>query len=554
MKVFGVRKFITAIWAVLIALTFSAVGMTVSNIIDGLSKQPTKTPAEVNAADLTISNLSELQTFANSVNDGNSYSGKTVVLSADIDCGGAGVGIGDGNGDGNYFKGVFDGCGYTISNVKYTSYYEKVKSYNLAINQQTCKAYSLFPRMSGTIKNLQVKNVGRYTDSDEDGAISGDNTIALYTTYKFVGGLIGYAEHASIENCSIENFRVETTDDTSAINVGGLFAVGNATCKNIHVKLMDIESCAKTAGIGPCDNPFVIDSPFSSDVGSGNYYYFFSSNKDYIKIDSCVLQSNVVKGNNNYVYNCLNSTTTNCHTTEKTTTGLTCSSVGGEYDLTATDETQTPWYYGADDYNNGYPYLRIFIKDWTYIQIQNVYKKIKLKLDNVEQESHIELLVPPEVETFSPTTTSTILNICNRTIEAYSLNANRYKAVGFTFVSSPYLRYLARYEDITNNLTLNWCDNVTMKLNGIEVTETQVLKLFGDEEITIEYTELSKKGSYSTITFTITDSIANTTREVTYTAHALYCLTGHDLTVTKLTENTVVNVICVQKTYSPNFG
>lgn len=62
------------------------------------------------AQDVTISTADEWDTFASSVNSGTNYSGRTVVLAADITITtGAGISLQ------NSFRGTFDGCGHTLT-------------------------------------------------------------------------------------------------------------------------------------------------------------------------------------------------------------------------------------------------------------------------------------------------------------------------------------------------------------------------------------------------------------------------------------------------------
>lgn len=128
---------------------------------------------------------------------GNSiYSGKTIVLDANIDLAGQTVkGIG---GISTNFAGVFDGQGYTISNFKIESdsdYYAGL------FNQVT---------HGGTIKNLTVKNativgksmVGAIASSVDSGATI-DNCKAIDCTLigvKKVGAVVGYSAGSTVTN------------------------------------------------------------------------------------------------------------------------------------------------------------------------------------------------------------------------------------------------------------------------------------------------------------------------------------------------------------------
>lgn len=69
--------------------------------------------------DLVIDNTSELSSFANNVNSGNTYEGKTIKLNADIDAKLLSVTIGTKD---TPFKGTFDGQGHKISNLTLTKY------------------------------------------------------------------------------------------------------------------------------------------------------------------------------------------------------------------------------------------------------------------------------------------------------------------------------------------------------------------------------------------------------------------------------------------------
>lgn len=65
-------------------------------------------------ADLKISTAAQLKAFADAVNAGDSFQGKTVVLTNDIDLEYTAVVIGT---KANPFMGTFDGQNYTVSNL-----------------------------------------------------------------------------------------------------------------------------------------------------------------------------------------------------------------------------------------------------------------------------------------------------------------------------------------------------------------------------------------------------------------------------------------------------
>ena len=343
MKKLGVKRYITIIWLLLTTITISSVGLLIYNTLYKTPKPHVEVDAEWelerrdggdgdfsdnynNNSVFTISAFSTLQYFANTVNSGYSYSGKTVKLLADINCGWNSIGIGSGllhSIDGsvgsdsvtNSFDGIFDGCGHTISNVSYTSKFTH-KSGQIAgwfVVYQEHHHYSLFNVVgsSAQIKNLRVYNCGR---SDFSG---GD--------FKYIAGIVGRSLGATISNCMVENFSVSTKDETSRITIAGIVAYGSATLINCHVKNITATDCGSLFGL--------------------TYHG---------KAESCIVQK-LTKGYvRDFYEDFTKGTATNCHTTAKTTTGLNCSS--------STGPTGTTWFY-YEYYNDSYPYLRNFI-DW----------------------------------------------------------------------------------------------------------------------------------------------------------------------------------------------
>ena len=137
---------------------------------------------------MTIASASDWETFCSNVNNGTTYSGKLVKLTADITT--------STRMNGN-FKGVFDGGGHTL-NITISG-----GSWNMAP----------FPVISGaTIKNLTV-------------------TGSVTNTSDFTGGLVGEAtgNNNLIENC------VVNTDVTGDMRIGGVVGqlTGSLTIKDV---------------------------------------------------------------------------------------------------------------------------------------------------------------------------------------------------------------------------------------------------------------------------------------------------------------------------------
>lgn len=165
------------------------------------------------ATDYYIRTAEELANFAQLVNSGNNFSGKTITLARDIDlsavCHPADEesGIAEasswtpiGNANRKPFKGKFDGCNYTIN--------------NLYITQGNC--VGLFGWLSGTVQNLIV---------------TGEIKLEGCKTPLFVGSIAGQAVNSTITKC---NSRVNITVQSfsKAASVGGLAGAGNGTVKN----------------------------------------------------------------------------------------------------------------------------------------------------------------------------------------------------------------------------------------------------------------------------------------------------------------------------------
>ena len=175
-------------------------------------------PAGIFAAepDLTISTLAELQSFAADVRGGNTYEGKTVVLTADIALGGEETPwtpIGNAS---NKFEGTFDGNGHIIS--------------DLYINSTEANQ-GLFGYVNGgTVKNCVVQG-------------------SVVSTKGYVAGIVGYNNKGTIENCmstvdvngsggsfvhyydGIAGYSNGTV--TGCVNGGSITATGGSACGGV---------------------------------------------------------------------------------------------------------------------------------------------------------------------------------------------------------------------------------------------------------------------------------------------------------------------------------
>ena len=204
------------------------------------------------ADDVTvISSPDELIAFRNSVNNGNDYEGRKVVLGDNIDLSLQGInwtpiGTGTRSGSGytgNAFKGTFDGRGFTISGLTIDA---------TVSGDNVDDAYGLFGVIDGaTVTNLTLANVHITVNGGECvggvvGLMVNGSTVSNIemdvgsgiTAVRGLGGIVGrMTVSGTIENCVNE-----ASIDGSGANVGGIVgaayytAVGSemyiTNCKN----------------------------------------------------------------------------------------------------------------------------------------------------------------------------------------------------------------------------------------------------------------------------------------------------------------------------------
>lgn len=298
----------------------------------------------------SISGLDGLKAFSDAVENGTIFPDATVYLDKDVDCtvelptwAGGGTGkqifsIGDKD---NYFKGTFDGRGHKIFNFS-INWWESAGAASGSTGSKA-RAYGLFSKTSGTIKNLKIENIS-WSHSVDDSTQ--------------VGGLIGYSEGANINNCFVSNLSISKSEGKGRLYAGAIFCVGSATVTDCYVENFTTSSCTETASVGPaCDATYIMSS---GGYSSSWYHYTYTSRAS--TIGQCVINnssSNQIATDSNYVAygssggkNTPEHSVTNCHTEANTTTGLTHSCDGGP--------SETTWYY-HEDYKDGYPQLRQFI-------------------------------------------------------------------------------------------------------------------------------------------------------------------------------------------------
>lgn len=207
-----------------------------------------------------IGTVAELKAFKDAVNvSGNSYSGKTIKLTADIDLKGEAwepIGQAGGNGVKTYFQGVFDGQGYTIKNmtIKPNATYGEGANYatgffgfvdagdavikNVTFDNATIEGHHwtavVCGYISGTIQNCHVTNSSVVCSHANDDAC-GDKAAMI----------VGYTNESttSVKDCTAKNGTVKAGRDAGQIVGCNSANVTVSGCSAENVTVSAIEGC-----------------------------------------------------------------------------------------------------------------------------------------------------------------------------------------------------------------------------------------------------------------------------------------------------------------------
>lgn len=202
-----------------------------------------------------ISTVEQLRALATEVNGGTTFSGMQIKLSNDIDLKSeewTPIGRKD-----KAFQGTFDGCGYTISNLKIER----------GVNNSSSNAdMGLFgftsdgKVMNFTLYNAFVKagiDVGAiagtpYTSSYSNITLAGDVKVEGYS---YVGGMFGKNVYKGMENLTVrvnEGSYVKAESETYRTYVGGVIGFmgeGNIIISNVESNINVIGSTCDVGGI-----------------------------------------------------------------------------------------------------------------------------------------------------------------------------------------------------------------------------------------------------------------------------------------------------------------
>ena len=214
-------------------ITNNTGGQIYVDIEDGgiLGTNPTDETIEVRQS---ISTAEGLVAFAEAVNGGNTYAGRTVVLNADIDLNNVHWTPIGGNTMSSYpsktFAGTFDGQEHTISNLTTSS------------NQPDYATAGLF----GTVKNATIKNV----------KLSNVNVSSTH----FAGAIVAYHAEGTltIENCHVDGGTITSTPESTTSGydngnqAGGIVGNIQGTITNCSVSNLTIKAYRDLGGIAGC--------------------------------------------------------------------------------------------------------------------------------------------------------------------------------------------------------------------------------------------------------------------------------------------------------------
>lgn len=211
---------------------------------------------EETSYDLAISSADALKAFADEVNQGNSYEGKTVVLANDIDMSYSAVVIGT---KANPFKGTFDGQNHTVSNL---TVYEDGSESDYFADSDDCIGLFGCINTPAVIKNVTV----------HDPYLVGSS---------YVGGIVGMAYTGRIENCHV----------TGEIDIEGFYMVGGITGHG-YAKISD----CSVIGEAGWDYSYVGASYKESDLEGDNVGGIVGHNAENNDITNCTVENITVSG------------------------------------------------------------------------------------------------------------------------------------------------------------------------------------------------------------------------------------------------------------------
>ncbi len=224
-----------------------------------------------------IDTVAKLQKLATDVNSGTTFSGKYFVQTADIDLTSitSWTPIGGAPGDGSlasdyYFSGIYDGGGFTVSNIKIT-----VDDYQLGLFGYV---------KGGTVKNLNVNNVtisdaasmlgGIIGECDNYSTITNCNATSVKINgYNSVGGIVGSAIATNIDLCSASGtINAENGSAGGVVGSHSNYSSSTQTLSNCSSSATVNSSASSTGGIVGTGYGINISACFNTGNVTGKSY------------------------------------------------------------------------------------------------------------------------------------------------------------------------------------------------------------------------------------------------------------------------------------------
>ncbi len=253
-----------------------------------------------------ILTLEQLIDFANSVNNGNNYAGKNVTLGANIDLAGM-EWTAIGTSSAKAFGGVFDGNGYTISNLNiangaagHNGLFGYIKGNadvapalvkNFTINNVSIAgnghwtAAVVGEAFVGDVENVTVTgdvsiNGGAYTgaivgkgySNVENCKVLANEGSEINSNSSYLGGIIGWRGEGNytVDSCTVEN--VSLTGSSVLGGVAGLVHTGNivnnCVLNNVHITYANYTNSDKD-GVGAIGGWAFSNSKFTNNTFTG---------------------------------------------------------------------------------------------------------------------------------------------------------------------------------------------------------------------------------------------------------------------------------------------
>ena len=209
----------------------------------------------------TIGSLDGLYNFRDSIRNDFDFSGKNITLTNDINCNGSEIYIGEESSQYNdSFGGIFNGNGYTISNV----------SIDNSELLESKKGFFLHVRSGAIIKNTKFKDFYYYIPT----------TTQEEPTYT---GIVAYQNYGTIQNCIVTNCKFISDRYKTNCNVAAVAGENYGTVENCLV-----DGSYSIGGKG---------KNIGNDDGLMSYYFVAKGNQ---AINSIFIASvNIVKNDKN---------------------------------------------------------------------------------------------------------------------------------------------------------------------------------------------------------------------------------------------------------------